>query len=152
MKRGSALIVVLAVVALIAVGTGILENFWPAESDSVAVRAYLGEDVTKSTFPITTLGTLKKKKQAIRIKYIVSNLDLQAALNKNDAVYEFAIGEITPRVIAAKKSYDTYVGTYDKPGLALAGLLALLTGAGVKLYDKNTMYNENEVEVIKNGK
>jgi hypothetical protein len=145
-RKGSALLIVLAVIAVLAIATGCVNQLWPAERPSAAVTSYVGEPT--GGFPITTLGNAKATKQKVQVKHVTTMIDLKAALDKDDAIYNIAMDELNLRIQASQAMYDKYVGTPEAPGLLGSVLFAALAGLGVHTYNKNTMYSEAEVKAL----
>jgi hypothetical protein len=146
--KGSVLVIVMVVVAVLAIATGCVNQFWPTEKPSAAVSQYVGEPTTGG-LPITTLGNAKATKQKVQAKHVITAIELKAAMDKDDAMYALVTEELNLRIAAAQQMYDKYVGTPEAPGLIGSLLFASLAGLGVNIYNKKTMYSEAEVAAMK---
>lgn len=148
-RKGAVLLVVLAVIALLAIATGCLNQFWPVEKPSAAVTAYVGDSPTTGGLPITTLSNAKATKQRVQAKHIITAIELKASMDKDDAMYALVTEELNLRIQTAQQSYDKYIGTPEAPGLVGSILFAGLAGLGVHTFNKKTMYSEAEVAAMK---
>lgn len=143
-KLGGALLVVLIVVAVVAIATGCLSQFWPTGQASKVAVNYAGRDPNNFKWPISTVGNLEKLQQDIEKSYLDNHTMLQAKLSIDEGTYTLAKNEIGVKVQVAKEQYQSVVGTYSQPGWGLTILLGLLGVAGTKKYANATMYSEVE--------
>jgi hypothetical protein len=135
-KTGTALVAILAIVAVVVVFSGVLERVWIAPQVSPVVQATLSPDKPVNYFPITTLGQIKDKKVQLEMLKVTTGI-IDAELNLKAAT--------------SQATYDSLIGTINSPGLFGAVLLATATGFVTSAYKNKTMYSENEVTEIKNG-
>lgn len=136
-KSGIALVAALVILAAVTLFSGVLEQVWPASQSSGLAQKLVEPSKKVDNFPFTTLGKLKNQKQKLAV--------IDATVGIVNKEYEAKIG-------LSQGAYDKLVGTMNNPGLFGSAIFALLAGYGVRIYDKNTMYDEREVEIIKNGK
>lgn len=125
-KAGAALIGILIVVLGIAAVTGILEQVFIAAQPSPTAQKLMAPNEKVNTFPFTTLGKLKDKKQQ---------------LNVMDATVQIVKQEFAIKIAESTAAYST---------------IAAIAGAYVMaLYKNKTMYSEDEhklgVVEAKNG-
>lgn len=136
-KVGTVLVAVLLIVAALAVVTGVIESVWVANQVSPVAQQFVNPDVKPSTFPITTLTSLKNQKQKLEV--------IKATTVVVDKEY-------ADKIAGSQASYDKLIGTVSNPGVLGAVALAALTMYGTNLYNKNKLYTADEVKAIKEGK
>jgi hypothetical protein len=125
-KTGVALLGILLIVAAVAVLTGVATHVLPAIQLSDVAQKFIEPSKAVSTFPITTLGSLKNKKQRLEVI---------------KATVEIVDKEMTEKTEQSQQVYD-----YLTP--VAAALLSLYL---TNLYKNRTMYSEAEVKEIKNS-
>jgi hypothetical protein len=125
-KTGAIFIGILLVVAAVAILTGVATHILPAVQLSDVSQKFIEPNKNVNTFPITTLGTLKNKRQRLEVIK--------------------ATAEIVDKEMAVKEAASQKVYDYMTP-LAAALLSFYLT----TMYKNRTMYSEQEVTEIKNG-
>lgn len=150
-KPGTILVAILVVVATLAVATGLLEAVWPAPQASVAAQMYADPNKPLSKSLLTTLGALKNQRQKVQIVYINDALDIKAKMEKNEALYDFALQDYQVRIEQSQRAFDEWIGTKSNPGVFGTMIFGALMASLTKLHSNATMYSELEVEKIKNG-
>lgn len=126
-KTGEVLIGILLVVTAVAILSGCITGFWPAEQLSGTAQRFIEPSKDADTFPITTLGNIKDKKQKLEV--IKATAD-----------------------IVTKEIYDKAKASQDVYNLMTPIAAAMLSFYLTSLYKNRTMYSETEVTEIKNGK
>jgi hypothetical protein len=146
----SLVVIILLAIACI-FGPGIVEQLWPVANVSSTTRAYIGQDPNLSKFPFTTIGDLKKTKQAVEVQFFVSELELQSALKKNEGLHSIVAEEVAANLQAGEQQFQTVVGTKENPGWLGTILFGALSAVAVKYHSNATMYTEEEYQQAKNG-
>lgn len=121
-KAGSVLITILIIVVGLAAVTGVLEQVWPAAQPSPTAQQLIAPTRPINTFPMTTLGKLKNKKQRLDV------IAATTAIVQNEFQLKIA------------KSQSAY-----------AAIAAVAAAYFMSIYKNKTMYSENEVEKIRNS-
>ncbi len=135
-KTGAALVGLLIVLAAIVAFSGALKPLWPSAQSSPTAQHTADPSKPIDTFPITFLGTLKNQKTKVDVV---------------EATVGIVQKEYNEKISASEDSYNKIIGTIDSPGIFGTGLAALLTMYGTAMYKNKTMWNEQEVNAIKNG-
>lgn len=121
-KTGAALITILILIVGLAAVTGVLEQVWPAAQPSPTAQQLIAPTKPVNTFPMTTLGKLKNKKQRLDV------IAATTAIVRNE--FELKIA----------KSQSAY-----------AAIAAVAAAYFMSIYKNKTMYSEQEVAEIRNG-
>lgn len=122
-KFGFATLFVIAIIAALALATGVLEQVWPAAQPSTIAQRLVSPTEKINTFPITTLANIKDQKQRLEVI---------------DATTKIVRGEFELKIQQSQAAYST--------------VAAMLSAYGMALYKKQTMYSEDEVKAIKEEK
>lgn len=119
-KAGAALVTVLIIILGVAAVTGVLEQVWPAAQPSGVAQQLIAPNEKVNTFPLTTLGKLKNKKQR---------------LNVIEATTKIVQNEFELKIAQSQTAYSA--------------IAAIASAYFMALYKNRTMYSEQEVTDIK---
>jgi hypothetical protein len=160
--------IVLVVLAMVAAGCGILMDHYPTMMPK-GLSEYVNTPVVTSVAAvdnapiqepikagITTIGKAEAVKEAAVVKHLVTQLDLKAAMEKDQAVYTEAIAQAALHIQQAIAERESMIGSIDKPGwlmtllLGATGLGAYFTGIKTQRpQDWNETEHQAELEKVK---
>ena len=147
--------VVFAIVIVLIGAAGCLEQFWLTPKHSSVVDNYIGKEPKKTALPFSTLGEENQAKQQIVDKHLTMQVDLEAAMRKDEGTYGVALGEVNVNIQKAKTEFQGVVGTIAQPGFLMSILIALVSGYGGRILTTMTHYSESELQTkiteVKNG-
>ena len=145
--------VVLSVVIIfvmgLAAGCSMMNDFWPAQISSQAVR-YTGKDPNSLKWWEKNIGSAREVRNDVIDIYVSQQLFLQYEASLNKEKYQQALDFLDLSIKQAEADRAAAIGTLDKPGWLLAGLLTLLP-VGSYLAGWKTQrpqdYNETEMQL-----
>lgn len=144
--------VVLSVVIIfiigLAAGCAMINDFWPAQISSQAVK-YAGKDPNSYKWWTNNIGTARELRNDVIDVYTGQQLLLQYQASLNKEKYQQALDFLDLSIKQAETDRAAAIGSLEKPGWLLAGLLTLLP-VGSYLAGWKTLwpghYSEQEVQ------
>jgi hypothetical protein len=140
-------VIVIAAVAFTA-GCQVVYDLWPADISPLAVK-YVGKDPNSINLLNSNIHTARNLRNEIIDTYTGEQLRLDYLANLNKEKYQQVIGILDQAISQAEQDRMTAIGTLDKPGWLLAGLLTLLP-VGTYIAGWRTLwpshYTEEEVQ------
>ena len=121
-----------------------MENVFPAARDKAAVLYGNPKTDPNTIAGIAFLGTVKQDKTNADLMHIKVQQDLQSQLNIDNSTYAVVTETLNSNIKDSQTAYNEIIGTWQQPGWLLAIGLTALSGYGVNLANKNSMYTEDE--------
>ena len=145
--------VVLVILLCALVGCSMVADMYPATIPSSMVD-YLDIEPDQVGYP--SVGKAARFKEAAITKHIVTQLDLESAMKKDEVTYEHALERTTFNISKARQEFKETIGTLDNPGwllgLALGGtgLASYVTGLRTqRAGDRNPCEHEADLEAAR---
>ncbi len=150
MNWKSVLSVIIIIAVLSAAGCQFLYDFWPADISPLAVK-YAGRDPNSVNLLNSNIRTARNLRNEIIDVYTGEQLRLDYLARLNKEKYQQVIGFLDLSIQQAEADRAAAIGTLDKPGWLLAGLLTLLP-VGTYVAGWRTLwpshYTEEEVQSL----
>jgi len=141
-------IILIVSVLLLVAGCQVVYDLWPADISPLAVK-YAGKDPNSINLLNSNIHTARNLRNEIIDAYTGEQLRLDYLANLNKEKYQQVIGLLDLSIRQAEQDRMTAIGTLDKPGWLLAGLLTLLP-VGTYIAGWRTLwpshYTEEEVQ------
>ncbi|MDD5135408.1 MAG: hypothetical protein PHP01_08365 [Phycisphaerae bacterium] len=116
---------IIVAAAVFVTGCQFLYDYWPADISPLATK-YAGVEPNSIKWYDRNLHTAKELKNQVVDTYIGQQLRLDYLANLNKEKYQHLLGVLDLSIRQAQQDRAAAVGTIEKPGWLLAGLLTLL--------------------------